>query len=171
MIKYIIAVLLLFVPCTAFGHSKVGTTYTTDGSYSDVNSALSDADSGDTINIPSGTFEWTSQLSIIKAVSIIGAGKTLTQLTHSYAGTLISVAPGSDVIVRNYYNVRTSSGTTIEGLYATVDGTGVYTQNITRGDIDENAIGPDYGIYVVHDATDIGDFKVTVEYYYDGNVD
>ena len=74
-------------------------------------------------------------------------------------------------LVRNYYNVRTSSGTTIEGLYATVDGTGVYTQNITRGDIDENAIGPDYGIYVVHDATDIGDFKVTVEYYYDGNVD
>ena len=138
MIKYIIAVLLLFVPCTAFGHSKVGTTYTTDGSYSDVNSALSDADSGDTINIPSGTFEWTSQLSIIKAVSIIGAGKTLTQLTHSYAGTLISVAPGSDVIVRisgiHFYQ------TTNNGSYSAVKVTGSKTEayNLSQIRIDNN---------------------------------
>ena len=74
-------------------------------------------------------------------------------------------------LVRNYYNHRTNSGTTIEGLYATTDGTGVYTQSKAREDIDVNAIGPDYGIYVVHDATDIGNFKITVEYYYDGNID
>ena len=74
-------------------------------------------------------------------------------------------------LVSNYYNNRTSSGTTMVGLYATTDGTGVYTQDITRDGITSNAVGPGYGIYVVHDATDIGDFKVTVEYYYDGNID
>lgn len=99
MNKHIIILILLF-PSVVFAYSKSGTTYTTDGSYSDVNSALTDASEGDTINIPSGSFSWTSQLSITKSINLIGAGKASTTITHGYSGDLIYLNPGSDKAIR-----------------------------------------------------------------------
>jgi hypothetical protein len=66
--------------------SKEGTVYTTNGSYSDVSSALSDASNGDTIDLPSGSHVWSANLNVDKAVTIRGQGgggfvsRSLTEL-------------------------------------------------------------------------------------------
>lgn len=68
---------LVFVFClhatTAFAWTKSGTTYTTNGSQSDVASAVSAASTGDTVSIPSGTFTWSTGINISKRINIIGA--------------------------------------------------------------------------------------------------
>lgn len=61
----------------AFGFTKTGTTYTTDGSMQDVSDAIGDANIGDLITMPAGTFIWGdagAYLSIFKSVKIQGAG-------------------------------------------------------------------------------------------------
>lgn len=49
-------------------------TYTTDGSAPDIREKIAAASHGDTITIPSGTFVWTSPVSITKAVKLTGGG-------------------------------------------------------------------------------------------------
>lgn len=70
---------ILFATCCppAFGFTKVGTTYTTDGSLADVQAAINDASAGNLIRIPAGNFLWgTGQtfLSINKSIILAGAG-------------------------------------------------------------------------------------------------
>ena len=53
-----------------------GTTLSTDGSASDVQAKINAASSGDTVEIPAGSFTWASQVSIpdTKAIHLKGAG-------------------------------------------------------------------------------------------------
>jgi hypothetical protein len=75
---------LLLIPASfssLFGYTKSGTVYTTNGSQSDVNSAIANASAGDTVNIPAGTFTWGAgkvQTVVNKAVTLNGAGTTST---------------------------------------------------------------------------------------------
>lgn len=64
---------LLFVLLVA--HLGAQTTYNSDGSQADVASKITGASNGDTITLPSGTFTWTSGVTITgKYLSITGAG-------------------------------------------------------------------------------------------------
>jgi hypothetical protein len=82
ILKIIIFLLLFLYPNLTFAWTKAGTIYTTDGSYSDVSSAISSASTGDTVSIPSGTFGssrgWSSPLTIQKKIILQGAGMTNT---------------------------------------------------------------------------------------------
>lgn len=95
-----------------FAYTKVGTTYTTDGSYSDVNAAVVNASAGDTITIPAGTFSWGSTLSVPdKSVTIQGAGSGC-----SWDGYTCSPSGSTTYIVRTgaaTFTIAPSSGTTI----------------------------------------------------------
>lgn len=64
--------------------TKSGTTYTTDGSQADVNSAIADATPGDTVLIPAGNFTYgtaNTYLSVSKAIKLVGAGEDQTFIT------------------------------------------------------------------------------------------
>jgi hypothetical protein len=61
--------------------TKSGTAYTTDGSQADVTSALTNASSGNVVNIPAGSFTWgasNSSLAIPANVTLQGAGTNST---------------------------------------------------------------------------------------------
>lgn len=110
---------LILVPSLCFGWSKDGTTYTTDGSRSDVGSAFTDASNGDRIEIPSGTFTWTNTLSVSgKAVTFAGNGYANTVLEGSVTLFQINESAGdgwriTGIALNNTggYHVYTTGGT------------------------------------------------------------
>lgn len=68
------------------GYTKNGTTFSTNGSVSDVNSAINAAAAGDTVNIPAGTYTWGTAgayVSVNKAITLAGAGQDATILIQS----------------------------------------------------------------------------------------
>lgn len=70
--------------------TKSGTTYTTDGTRFSVQAAVNDASSGDTIEIPAGSFTWGAggaSLNMNKNVTLKGAGPALTTITLSNSST------------------------------------------------------------------------------------
>ncbi len=72
-----------------FAWTKSGTTYTTNGSQSDVSAAIARASVGDTVNIPAGSFTWGAGgafVSVKKAITLSGAGPTSTTINISSAG-------------------------------------------------------------------------------------
>ncbi|MGZ3721189.1 MAG: hypothetical protein ACXVB8_22965, partial [Bdellovibrionota bacterium] len=87
----------------------------TSPSFSDVNSAVSRANAGDTVIVPPGSANWgANYISTTKALSIIGAGIGLTNIsaTGTYVFQFLPDAPtiASDGKVR-------VSGFTINGNY------------------------------------------------------
>ena len=54
----IVAALLAGLASTAGAWEKQGLVYTTDGSQGDVQAAIADAEAGDTVMIPPGTFTY-----------------------------------------------------------------------------------------------------------------
>jgi hypothetical protein len=110
IVKIIIFVLLFMYPNLTFAWSKSGTTYTTDGSYSDVSSAISNASAGDTVTLPSGTFDskqgWSSTLTIQKNIILQGTGGYPT------ANTILQ-STANPVILLNNAN---ASGIRITGI-------------------------------------------------------
>jgi len=57
--------------------TKLGTVYTTNGVYYQIVSAMTDADGGDTVSIPAGTYTWgegSQALTIAKPIMVAGAG-------------------------------------------------------------------------------------------------
>lgn len=85
----IIITILLLIPLISHAFSKDGIIYTTDGSMSDVNAAIADANTGDTVNIPFGNYNWGtsgSYISVNKAIVLKGAGQNETIVTLSDTG-------------------------------------------------------------------------------------
>ncbi len=66
--------------------------------FTDVSSAVAAASDGDTVTIPAGSATWSSTLTITKAITLQGAGSTLTIITASNPSStvLINLTPGSD---------------------------------------------------------------------------
>ncbi len=56
----------------------------------DVTSAISASATGDTVNVPAGTCAWSSTASIGIGISVIGAGKNVTNITNN-VGTLFRI--------------------------------------------------------------------------------
>lgn len=93
----LIILLLCAIPLLS-GWTKNGTIYTTDGSRSDVQSAIDDSTAGDTINIPAGSFSWGTggtYLQMTKAVTVAGAGPASTTITITE-----DAAPGFNGVLR-----------------------------------------------------------------------
>ena len=65
-----------FAACT--GSSP---TWTTTPDYASVNTCITNAKIGDTINVPSGSATWNSTLVITKGINLIGAGSASTIIT------------------------------------------------------------------------------------------
>jgi hypothetical protein len=71
---------------------NTGKTIQSDGSQADVQQAVNSASDGSTVTIPAGTFNWTGQLNIKKAVSLAGAGKEATVIRNENGGSSMIVA-------------------------------------------------------------------------------
>jgi|GEM_PF-1934910 len=83
------ALMTFFVGHSLFGFTKTGTNYTTDGSQPDVMAALANANPGDTVHLPAGTFTWGTgfvAVNLNNAVNLIGAGETQTIINLDSTG-------------------------------------------------------------------------------------
>jgi len=78
-------IFLLFI-CFDGGRSYAGTIYASSPSYSDVASAVSSANPGDTVIVPEGTATWTSPLVLSKSLKLIGAGIDKTVIINGIVG-------------------------------------------------------------------------------------
>ena len=89
------------------------TIYHSDGSAASVQALENAALNGDTITLPAGNFNWDSQISITKAITLQGAGLSATNITSSYTGTqAVSIAcvPGQTTVIRDF-GIRTFAAT------------------------------------------------------------
>lgn len=77
MNKFLIACFLFAGALAAPGFTKKGATLRSSGTQSDVQAAIDAASEGATVTIPSGTFDWSGQLMIKKAISLAGNDTTI----------------------------------------------------------------------------------------------
>ena len=68
-------------------------------SYADVTSAITASAAGDTVNVPAGTCAWSSTATIGIGISVIGAGKNVTNITNN-VGTLFLINKTQSAAVR-----------------------------------------------------------------------
>ena len=84
-----IAPLLVLAASHAAAFTKNNTIYTTDGSQGDVQAAIANANVGDTVGVPAGTFTWGAKGSFVnvnKAIRLAGAGMDLTNINIDPTG-------------------------------------------------------------------------------------
>ncbi len=73
---------LIWLP-GAYGFTKAGKVYTTDGSQADVSAAIAHASAGDTVSMPAGSFTWGTGATFValnKAITLTGAGAASTTI-------------------------------------------------------------------------------------------
>ena len=98
IIKHIFFSLCAFMASSAYGACTGSSpTWTASNDQASVASCVSSASDGDTINISSGTTTWTTHVTITKALSIIGAGKTSTVIGGNSAVFLINTSSPKNV--------------------------------------------------------------------------
>lgn len=111
-----------------FSSSQIGAaTFTAaDGTWAGVSNALYLASNGDTVVIPIGTNEWSSSLSVTKAVTIQGQGTNSTCIQDNVpdSGTWQNQSIFSVSAVANY-TTRITGINFIPGTRATVSGAGI----------------------------------------------
>src|SRR5262249_30248956 len=91
-------IFLMFAAGSAWSFTVSGTTYTTNGSQSDVQAACNAAPDNGTVTvvIPNGTFSWTGNLTITKSLALAGASSTGVKINNSFAsGAMISATAGT----------------------------------------------------------------------------
>lgn len=112
--RYISSFLLMVSSVMAF--TKSGTTYTTDGSRSDVAAAVADSTAGDTVGIPSGSFTWGTSgtpLSLNKAITLAGDGTSSTTITiatdaPTWGTGIINISAAA--VVKDFAVVQSTAG-------------------------------------------------------------
>lgn len=78
----------LATPIQIIAWTKNGTVYTTDGSFSDVQSAEADMSPGDSIYLPAGTDGWTAQITFDQDnITVYGAGTNSTKIQDDRTGS------------------------------------------------------------------------------------
>ena len=126
-VKTVAGVILLSVFC--FIQEIYGTTYTTNGSSSDVQAKINSSANGDIVTLPSGSFTWTSGVTATgKAVKIQGAGSGRIigrSLTSNGVGTGakifttqsgLSITAGQTIrIIRRV--IQSDSGSNVRGTF------------------------------------------------------
>ena len=61
-------------------------------SYDDVSAAVASAAPGDTVTVPAGSATWTSQLTVTRGITLMGAGADRTTITADVGGEAYAVA-------------------------------------------------------------------------------
>ena len=91
----LITLCLFFIPVNVWAACTGSSpTWTATSNYAAVNSCLSQATVGDTINVDAGTSTWNSTLTITKGIHIIGNGVGSTNI-NSGASPLIDLVPSN----------------------------------------------------------------------------
>jgi hypothetical protein len=91
-------IVLMLAADSVWSFTVSGTTYTTNGSQSDVQAACNAApDKGTvTVVIPNGSYSWTGNLTIRKSLSLAGASPTGVKISNNLAsGAMISAIAGA----------------------------------------------------------------------------
>jgi hypothetical protein len=134
------AALLAIVP--AFGFTQSGSTYTTNGSQSDVQAAVNAApDNGSvTVVIPNGTYSWSGTLSITKALTLRGQSATGVTIRSTNATSFLISATSSANGHINIYWLN---------VIQTVDNSG----DSNRGQLSIDRTEPSNYTVMVHDCT------------------
>src|SRR5437868_5135139 len=76
--KRIFVALLCLLPFSAMAFTQSGSTFATNGSQSDVQTAINAAPPGSIVTIPSGSFTWSSRVLMTGALHLQGAGASST---------------------------------------------------------------------------------------------
>jgi hypothetical protein len=92
IIKIVIAIILCLIPTVAFS----STINSASCSSSDVNTAIGNAQSGDTVTVPAGTCAWSTLVNINKQITLQGNG---TSSTHISSGNVAIAA--QNVTIKN----------------------------------------------------------------------
>jgi hypothetical protein len=106
IIKRFSIAFLLLCASTAWSYTVSGTTYTTDGSQSDVQAACNAAPDNGTVTvvIPNGTYSWPGTLSISKALTLAGASATGVTIKNNLVnGAMIAATAGSNGHINIYW--------------------------------------------------------------------
>jgi hypothetical protein len=120
----------------ANAYTARGSTYTTNGSASDVQAACTAAPNGSTVVVPSGTFSWTSQVNVTKSLTIQGTiGATTIQANATGQGLLA-------------LNKTTAGSVTVSGIIFVAGATNPVSYISIYGGTN-TANGP----FIVHDCT------------------
>jgi hypothetical protein len=146
--KKFIAVLTLMwmagAPASAFTKRIAGgASYTTNGSSQDVQQAINNASVGDTVLVPSGDFQWTSQISISKPIHLKGDNTHIARVYLDASLVAISASPTGSVELSGF---EFDSNTNTSGKAFIVEVSG------TSGGIDKPPL--------IHDCT----FRTGYEY-------
>jgi hypothetical protein len=94
--KRLLAITLAFLSIAIGGaraYTLSGSTYTTNGSQSDVQSAINAAPTGATVLIPAGSFSWSSPVTVSTNIALKGAGTSSTTLVSGNNGLLVISNP------------------------------------------------------------------------------
>jgi hypothetical protein len=102
----VVIALLLVLASGVDAYRKRGSTgkiIQSDGSQADVQRAIDAASDGSTVTIPAGTFNWSGQLTIRKAVSVAGASKDSTVIRNDNgASSMILAQSGKNGNIQIY---------------------------------------------------------------------
>jgi hypothetical protein len=99
-------IFLILVAGSGWSFTVSGTTYTTNGSQSDVQAACNAApDKGTaTVVIPNGSYSWTGTLTIRKSLSLAGASPTGVRINNNLvSGAMISATAGTAGHINIYW--------------------------------------------------------------------
>jgi hypothetical protein len=104
---------LLVLTISGFASAGHGQTTAASCSQSDVQTAITKAGRGGTVNVPAGNCTWSSTLNITYGITLLGAGSSSTVITGSGGATFITANPDSTAIA-NGQNIRID-GFTFDG--------------------------------------------------------
>src|SRR5271166_131850 len=103
-------VFLMLCASTAWAYTVSGTTYTTDGSQSDVQAACSAAPDNGTVTvvIPNGTYSWSGRLTISNSLTLAGQSATGVTINNNNAtSNMISATSSANGHINIYWlNIR-----------------------------------------------------------------
>ena len=80
------ALLTFFLSVFMAGKLHATTRAAASCSSSDVQAAIDQSVSGDTVTIPAGTCTWTTGLTVPKNISLVGSGQASTHITDAVVG-------------------------------------------------------------------------------------
>lgn len=95
---FLILILLLIPIAGEAACTGSSPTWTSTPDYASVNTCVSSAGRGDTINVTAGSATWSSALALTKGVSLIGAGRDSVTIIASGSIRFINVSPDSTAI-------------------------------------------------------------------------
>ncbi len=140
--RLILIVLLMFFSSGNFV-ADAATINAQSCSLADVTTAYNAAAAGDTVSIPAGECTWDGALKITKAITLQGAGGTLTKIIRggSYTSEFLILTPLSDLAIRvtgiYFYNAANTNPPAIRTSIAINGSTkGIYA--LTKIRIDNN---------------------------------